>query len=114
MPPTERPLSLALVLAPDVPEQTRSKGSAYFRNGAVVSILGFDDKVTASVYGTREYHVELTREQDGFIGSCECPYFQDRFQVCKHIWALVIAADSRGLLPPIEPRAWIEPVDTPG
>jgi superfamily II DNA or RNA helicase len=114
MHPTDRPLSLALALAPDVPEQTRTKGSAYFRNGAVVSIVGFDDKVTAIVYGTREYHVEITREQDGFIGSCECPYFQDRFQVCKHIWAVVLAADSRGLVPPLGRDAWIEPVDTPG
>jgi superfamily II DNA or RNA helicase len=111
---TERPLSLARALAPDVPEQTRAKGTTYFRTGAVVSIVGFSDRVAAVVYGTREYHVTITREQEGFIGSCECPYFQDRFEVCKHIWAAVLAADSRGLLPPAGPKAWIEPVDTPG
>ena len=114
MRPTERPLSLARVLAPDVPELTRAKGSAYFRSGAVASVRGSDDKVFAIVYGSREYHVELTREQDGFIGSCDCPYFQDRFEVCKHVWAVVLAADDRGLLPPLGPQGWIEPVDTPG
>ena len=114
MPSPERPLSLARALAPDVPEQTRAKGSTYFRNGAVVSILGFDDKVTAIVYGSRQYHVEIAREQEGYIGSCECPYFQDRFHVCKHIWAVVLAADSRWMLPPLTANTWIEPVDTPG
>jgi hypothetical protein len=114
MPPKERPLTLARALAPDVPERTRAKGSAYFNRGAVVSIRGFEHKVTAIVYGTAEYHVEITREQDGFFSSCECPYFQDRFSVCKHIWAVVLAADSRGLLTPIGHHAWIEPVDTPG
>ena len=50
---------------------------------------------------------------EGFIGSCDCPYFQDRFHVCKHIWAAVLAADSRGLLPPADSQSWIEPVDVP-
>jgi superfamily II DNA or RNA helicase len=114
MPSTERPLSLARALAPDVPERTRAKGSAYLRNGAVVSLVGLEDKVTALVLGTSEYHVQIEREQEGFFASCECPYFQDRFDVCKHIWAVVLAAESRGLLAPLGPDAWIEPVDTPG
>jgi superfamily II DNA or RNA helicase len=114
MPPADRPLSLARALTPDVPAHTRDKGSAYFRNGAVASVLASGDTISAIVYGTQEYHVSLTREQDGFIGSCECRYFQDRFEVCKHIWALVLAADSRRLMPPLQPHAWIEPVDTPG
>jgi superfamily II DNA or RNA helicase len=110
----ERPLSLARALAPDVPAPTRAKGSAYFRDGAVGPIRASDDKVSAIVYGTREYQVDVTREQDGFIGACECPYFQDRFEVCKHIWAVILAADARKLLAPVGIQAWIEPVDTPG
>jgi superfamily II DNA or RNA helicase len=106
-------LSLARALAPDVPERTRAKGAAYFRDGAVVSLLASEDKVKAVVYGSQQYHVEIARENDGFIGSCECPYFQDRFDVCKHIWAVVLAADSRGVLAPLESNAWLEPVDTP-
>ena len=113
MPSTGRPLSLARALSRDVPDQTRAKGATYFRSGAVVSIVGFDDKVIAVVQGTRDYHVEITREMEGFIGSCDCPYFQDRFHVCKHIWAAILAADSRGLLPPADSQSWIEPVDVP-
>jgi superfamily II DNA or RNA helicase len=111
---SERSLSLARALAPDVPEHIRAKGSAYFTNGAVVSIGGTDERISAIVDGSRDYNVEITREKDGFIGSCDCPFFQDRFHVCKHIWAAVLAADSRGLLPPVATDAWIEPVDTPG
>ena len=111
---SERPLSLARALAPDVPEHIRAKGSAYFSRGAVVSIGGNPERISALVEGSRDYNVEITREKDGYIGSCDCPFFQDRFHVCKHIWAAVLAADARGLLPPAEPHAWIEPVDTPG
>ena len=113
MAPTERPLSLARALAPDVPERTRAKGAEYFHTGAVVSIGSVEDGIEAVVEGMQEYHVEITRQADGFFGSCECRYFQDRFEVCKHIWAAVLAADARGLLPPSQPHAWIEPVDTP-
>ena len=109
----ERPPSLARALSRDVPETTRAKGANYFRTGAVVSIRELDDKVSAVVQGARGYHVQITREMEGFIGSCDCPYFQDRFHVCKHIWAAVLAADSRGMLPPIQPHSWIEPVDVP-
>ena len=110
----ERPLSLASALAPDVPEHIRAKGSAYFAHGAIVSIGGTQERISAIVEGSRDYNVEITREKDGFIGACDCPFFQDRFHVCKHIWAAVLAADSRGLLVPVAPHAWIEPVDTPG
>jgi superfamily II DNA or RNA helicase len=109
----ERPFSLARALARDVPETTRAKGANYFRTGAVVSVREFDDKVIAVVQGARDYRVEITREMEGFIGSCDCPYFQDRFHVCKHIWAAVLAADSRGMLPPTQSQSWIEPVDVP-
>ena len=111
---TQPPLSLARALAADVPPATRAKGASYFHSGAVASLVTFKDGIAGTVRGTRDYHVEVSREQEGFIGSCECPYFLDRFAVCKHIWAVVLAADDRGLLPPHGPRAWIEPVDTPG
>ena len=110
---TQLPLSLARALAADVPPATRAKGASYFHSGAVASLVTFKDGIAGTVRGTRDYHVEVSREQEGFIGSCECPYFLDRFAVCKHIWAVVLAADDRGLLPPHGPRAWIEPVEVP-
>lgn len=108
---TERPASLALALQNDFSRPTREKGEDYFYNGAVSSIAGTKDEVTATVWGTRPYQVRIEREKEGFIGSCDCPYFQDRFVVCKHIWAVVRAADSRGFLQPIDANPWIEPVD---
>ena len=108
---SERPATLAEALQEDFSRTTREKGEDYFQRGAVASLSGTKDEVVATVWGTRAYHVRIEREKEGFIGSCECPYFVDRFEVCKHIWAVVLAADSRGLLPPIDPNAWIEPVD---
>ncbi|MGB2715136.1 MAG: DEAD/DEAH box helicase [Vicinamibacterales bacterium] len=107
----ERPASLSLALQNDFSRTTREKGEDYFYNGAVASIAGTRDEVTATVWGTRAYQVKIEREKEGFIGSCECPYFQDRFEVCKHIWAVVLAADNRGFLQPIDANTWIEPVD---
>ena len=72
-------LSLARALQRDVPDQTRAKGVTYFRSGAVVSVAGYDDKVIAVVQGTRDYHVEITREMEGFIGSCDVPSFRIAF-----------------------------------
>ena len=58
---TQPPLSLARALAPDVPEDTKTRGASYFRAGAVASLVTFKDRVVATVRGTREYPVELAR-----------------------------------------------------
>ena len=100
--------TLAHVLTPSVAERTRTKGYSYYVNGTVTITTTTTSMVAADVRGTRVYHVNLTREDGGFIGSCECPFFADRQDVCKHIWALVLAADAQGLLPPESPDAWLD------
>ena len=106
----ERGVTLAEALQEDLSHNARERGEEYFFNGAVTSLAESKDQVTATVWGTRAYHVSIQREKEGFIGSCECPYFLDRFEVCKHIWAVVLAADVAGLLQPESPASWIEPV----
>src|SRR5919202_4706953 len=91
-------VSLGQVLAATVPGGSRVKGRAYFLDGAVTRIEGSAWEATAIVRGSRDYHVTLRREGHAFFGTCECPYFDDRFVVCKHIWAAVLAADQRRLL----------------
>ena len=49
----ERPPSLSLALQDDFSRTTREKGEDYFFNGAVSSIAGTKDEVTATVWGTR-------------------------------------------------------------
>src|ERR1700689_1255439 len=29
---------------------------------------------------------------------CDCPYFSDQGQICKHLWAAILAADEQGYL----------------
>ena len=94
--------------------RTRAKGSDYFRFGAVIEIAGGEWSAHAVVRGTRDYRIELKRESgtDRFTASCECPYFLDRGEICKHIWAALLEADRRGLLAgdgTILPDATLEP-----
>jgi superfamily II DNA or RNA helicase len=94
--------------------RTRAKGTDYFRSGGVIEIVGGEWSAHAIVRGTRDYHVELRRESgtDRFTAACECPYYTDRGEVCKHIWAALLEADRRGLLAgegTILPDATLEP-----
>jgi superfamily II DNA or RNA helicase len=103
-----RPLSSFATL------RNRVKGADYFRSGAVVEIAGGEWSAHAVVRGTRDYRVDLRRESgtDRFTASCECPYYIDRADICKHIWAALLEADRRGLLNgdgAILPSATLEP-----
>ena len=80
-------IPLTQALAPSVPGGSRVKGRAYFLDRAVTRIEGDAWSVEATVRGSRDYHVTIRREGPVFTGRCECPYFDDRFVVCKHIWA---------------------------
>jgi len=103
-----KPLSSLVTL------RTRVKGGDYFRSGGVIDIAGGEWSAHAIVRGTRDYRVDLRRESgtDRFTASCECPYYADRGEICKHIWAALLEADTRGLLGgdgAILPGATLEP-----
>jgi len=87
-------------LVPLVSARTRAKGANYFRSGSVIAIGGGEWSAHATVRGTRDYRIELRRESgtDRFTASCECPYYADRGEICKHIWAALLEADRVGLL----------------
>ncbi len=87
-------------LAPHVSARTRAKGVDYFRSGGVIDMSGGEWTAQAIVRGTRDYRVELLRESgtDRFTASCECPFYADRGEICKHIWASLLEAERRGLL----------------
>src|SRR3954467_7972567 len=87
-------------LVPLVRARTRAKGANYFRSGSVIAIGGGEWSAHATVRGTRDYRIELRRESgtDRFTASCECPYYADRGEICKHIWAALLEADRIGLL----------------
>src|SRR5688500_568209 len=105
-------MGLAEALARDVSERTRTRGNRYFLGGAVRAIEGTGSEVVATVRGSEWYRVRLSRDGETFFASCPCPYFADRQDFCKHIWAVVLAADAEGLLldEPITDDAGLEPL----
>jgi len=89
---------LTRTLAREVPPATRAKGTDYYLDGAVVDISGGPSRVEATVRGTLPYRVTVERTGKTFSVGCDCPYFLDRGTVCKHIWAVLLEAEKRGLL----------------
>jgi superfamily II DNA or RNA helicase len=85
-------------LASSVNVRTRAKGLQYFSSGRVIDITGAEWVANAVVRGTRDYRVELVRDRNRITGSCECPYYADRAEICKHIWAALLEAEDRHLL----------------
>ena len=108
VPDPRRRWPLPRLLAPFVTERTRAKGHSYLVTGTVSIVDASADFVSATVRGTRLYRVTLVREDAGYTGACECPFFVDRHDICKHIWAVVLAADAEGLVPADGPDAWLD------
>src|SRR5215210_3181462 len=104
----DRALPLARVLAPFVTERTRAKGHAYYLRGAVTSIDTTGSYLSATVRGTRTYHVTIFPNEGGFTASCDCPFFVENHDICKHIWATILGADEGGLLASFGPETWLD------
>jgi superfamily II DNA or RNA helicase len=109
---------LTRVLARSVPGGSRVKGRAYHLDGAVSRIEGTPWAAHALVRGSRPYVVDIHRDGErDFTASCDCPYFHDRFVICKHVWAALLEAELRGYLlgdGDLPDEATIEPVDRAG
>ena len=90
-------MRLSQVLASQVSSTTRSRGQSYFGSGAVRSLTTHDGTINATVTGSELYFVHLQPSADRLSGSCTCPYFLDRLEICKHIWAAILAAEARSL-----------------
>lgn len=51
------------------------RGYEYFMKGLVDNVSVSDDKITASVYGTKTYNVEISKEENIITSlRCDCPY----------------------------------------
>ena len=80
------------------PPDVKSRGRIYYHEGRVTIIPPTaSDVIKATVRGTRGYRVVLLLNGKHVSGSCDCSYYADVGR-CKHIWATVLEADSRGLL----------------
>jgi hypothetical protein len=78
--------------------RTRRRGESYFAAGAVRKLSGDTWSVEAQVQGSRLYEVDIFRFKDDLENSCTCPLFSDSAKICKHIWAVILAAEKAGYL----------------
>jgi len=75
----------------------RRRGEQYYWQNRVKVLAGAPDYVEARVRGSRLYDVSF-RWNDGVLSAlCECDYF-DSVGACKHLWAVMLAAEARGHL----------------
>ena len=95
-------MRLSQILAPQVSTTVRSRGAAYHASGAVTRLVVTDGVIAATVVGGDAYGVLLDPTEGSLRASCTCPYFVDRFDICKHVWATLLTAEARAipLLPP--------------
>ena len=77
---------------------SQNRGRLYFLRGAVNVLEGDAWRVEATVQGTHQYYVRISRAKNSFDFSCSCPYYEREFVSCKHIWATFLAAEQEGYL----------------
>jgi superfamily II DNA or RNA helicase len=93
-------MTLASSLSRFVESRIRGRGREYFARGMVSLLSCGPAAVEATVFGSEEYDVTLIREGRGLVAFCSCPYV-DRGEPCKHIWAVILAAEkAEGLIGP--------------
>src|ERR1700693_3821356 len=76
-----------------VSPSVRKRGREYFESGAVDLSKAGPEHVEATVTGSRLYAVELDARSGKLAARCTCPYFDEYFEWCKHIWATLLAAN---------------------
>jgi len=86
-------MPLAALLSNQVANAIRNRGRSYFSEGLVKIGVVEDASVSAVVRGSGKYTVDLKLEGDALVVCCDCPYFQRNDEVCKHIWATILASD---------------------
>ena len=91
-------MQLALLLAKKFSFTTRERGYQYFRQQRVRVQHGSSSELGGEVRGTQKYHVALRWTGSKLAVLCDCAYFIEQDQPCKHLWASILAADANDLL----------------
>jgi len=91
-------MALTTHLSRYVDNKVRERGYSYFRSGSVDIVNGNKEELQALVFGTDTYEVEIFRLEDAVHVACTCPFFEGERVSCKHIWASLLAAESKGYL----------------
>ena len=106
------------MLAETALRQLVSRGSAergdeYFVRGRVKRVEAIGNVIEADVQGSRLYTVDLVIDiaTDVLDIRCDCPWYVQHSEVCKHIWAAIRAASAKNLLPDRRLGIFAEDVD---
>nr|MCH9675268.1 SWIM zinc finger family protein [Gammaproteobacteria bacterium] len=95
-------MSIVESCTPAFDEQTRQRGQGYFHDGRVELERCEQTTCDATVEGSAGvvYTVELTWDDSERLitARCECTRFEQN-ELCKHIWAVVLAADLEQWIP---------------
>jgi hypothetical protein len=91
-------MALTTYLSRYVDNKVRERGHSYFRSGSVDIVNGNKEELQALVFGTDTYEVEIFRLEEAVHVACTCPFFEGERVCCKHIWAALLAAESKGYL----------------
>ena len=92
-------VKLATLLAPDASTAIRKRGRRYFEDNRVSALAIRAGGVSATVEGESRYRVNIDAAHEpemsiGLLASCNCPYYADRGEICKHIWATILKIDA--------------------
>jgi len=91
-------MGIAQKVARNFSDAVRSRGQSYFSKGRVSLMSAKPNEVVAKVRGTTKYRVRVRLRGAKLLASCTCPYFSPQGEPCKHLWATLLLADSRGFL----------------
>ena len=75
----------------------RHRGTGYYQQGSVRRLRGSAQEADALVVGSESYDVKLIWYEGELSLYCSCPYFESDGP-CKHLWAVVLAAERKGYL----------------
>jgi uncharacterized Zn finger protein len=64
--------------------------------------MGSPTEVSALVQGSELYNVSLKWSNGKLKVGCDCPFFEEHGNLCKHIWATIQEADEQGHLSEVE------------
>ena len=84
-------------MAGDFPVGIRRRGEEYHWQKLVRIEQGSKDHVEATIRGSQQYEVEIDWKPGELSVYCACPYFESNGP-CKHLWAVILTAESRGFL----------------
>ena len=83
---------------PDFDRTVQSRGREYFKRRAAKITAADDRHFEATVAGGNRYKVKVSWDEDGAEYDCSCPFFRDRGEPCKHLWASLLQAEQDGVL----------------